>query len=110
MHGLPKRLMTKADFDNIQKAVQKEEIPADEAVSRLQALIDTQDKYVFDRLLSADEVADGPEPDYRVVEDERDGISERVQFKRIGDTDCAMSRLGYTQAEVEAKITVLEAI
>lgn len=110
MHGIPKRLMTKADFDNIQKAVQNDEIPATEAVARLRALIDTQDKYVFDRLLSADETADGPEPDYRVVEDERDGVSERVQFKRTADTNCAMVRLGYTQVDVEAKITLLEAI
>ncbi len=111
MHGAPKTLQTKEDYEVCHAEVLAGYPAKNEMIDRWQSLIDTQQIYVFDRILAADEAADGAEPDYRVVEDKlEDGTIERHQFILVADSASMLGGLGYTVAEVQAKMTELEAL
>ena len=108
MIGTPKYLNTKDDIELGHKMAVDGKIPADVARQAWQGLLNAAYCYKFDRVLADTEAADGPEPDYLVLEAEAsDGTIVRRQVKRVRDTNSRMDRLGYTEAVVQAKIAEL---
>lgn len=127
MHGFPKVLKTKQDFERCHERVPSEAIDNAKKIgawngllsgrykhmftkgkmlAAWQALLDSRFKYVFDRTLAEDEDPDGPEPDYRVVED--DGLGRR-QYKLVEDKSARIYKLGFSADEIENKKSELEA-
>lgn len=127
MHGFPKVLKTRKDFERchgrtpheaIDNAKQigawhgllsgryKHMFTKNRMLAAWQALLAGRFKYVFDRELAADEKPDGSEPDYRVVEDEELG---RRQYKLVEDKSAKIYKLGFSADEVENQKSELEA-
>lgn len=108
MHGMPKRLNTKADFERVHALTKAGKIPVKEMIKQWNGLYNSRNKYAFDRTLSEDENPDGGEPDYRVMTEEReDGTVLRQQFKLEENPSGRIFKLGYTVNEVQAKLTEL---
>lgn len=80
-------------------------IPVKEGISKYRLLGENK-IYIFDRVLEEEEIADGSEPDYRVVESE----GERHQFILGGNPNALRSQIEYTEFELQQKIDELEAI
>lgn len=98
MHGFPKYLNSRADYENIIRDFGY----TGEVKQAYQALLNTACHYVFDRELASGEDPDGPEPEYRVMEEQMpDGTIKRIQFKLVDDPDSKLKQLGFTRQEVE---------
>ncbi len=104
MIGTPKYLNTKADYEYAHARALEGRIAHDAMRRHWEGLIHGAYCYRFDRLLRADEPADGPAPDFLVTEVEQDGAVVRRQQKRVRDAAARIDVLGYTEAEVQAKI------
>lgn len=104
MHGFPKHLNTKADFDTVHQLVLSGELPAQPLIEAYRALLNTRQHYVFERWLGADEAPPGPEPQYRVMEQERDGKMQRALYRLVDDPNARIRQLGFSVAEVEARM------
>jgi len=102
MIGFPKHLNSKQDYLNCRDMVLSGDLPAEPLRAKLQALLDTQKHYMFDRVLDVEDHA-GPEPDYRVLEEKKDdGTVERHQFALTDNPNCTLNRLGFTADEVNS--------
>lgn len=113
MKGIPHNaLKTAQDYEGLHdQALAGELRPREVDTLRgyWQALLDGRWRYDRDRALAEGEEPDGPEPEYRVLAEEtEDGTAERWQFQRVRDEHARIDALGYTPAQVEAKITELE--
>lgn len=108
MIGVPKYLNTKADCELYHQLALDGKIPKALAIKSWEGLLAGAYCYAFDRNLAEGEAADGPEPDFIVMEVEQDdGTVVRRQEKRVRDVNSRLDRLGYTEAEVRAKIAEL---
>lgn len=101
MRGFPKVLNSREDYDNI-----VEDFGYTKEVKRAyQGLLNTAKHYVFDRELGADEEPDGPEPEYKVLEEgQEDGSTLRTQYKLVENPDGRIFKLGFTVEEVQGVI------
>jgi hypothetical protein len=108
MIGAPKHLNTKDDYEYAHALATEGKIPADAMRKQWEGLLATRQVYAYDRDLGATEDPDGPEPEYRVITDTaEDGTETRKQYKLGPNPGAAIDRLGYTVAEVEAKLAEL---
>lgn len=108
MYGVPKILNTRQDYDRVHSLALSGEVPQEEVKKHWQGLLNSREKYEFDRTLAESESPDGPAPDFIVLDVElENGSIERRQQKLVSNTDAAMFRLGYNVAEVESKINEL---
>lgn len=108
MYGYPKTISTRYDVDYLVGYLgSKWATPenAQRGLAFLEGLRDNTRHYVFDRALDEGEAQDGPEPDYRVIEDE-DGT--RQQFILEDDPNARIHRLGFTQDEVQELIDTID--
>lgn len=98
MQGFPKNPNSRTDYQNIINDFGY----SSEVKQAYQALLNTDHHYVFDRELASGEDPDGPEPEYRVMEEQMpDGTIKRIQFKLVDDPDSKLKQLGFTRQEVE---------
>lgn len=110
MYGVPKVLATRADFERVHHMALSGECAPEQALAQWRGLLDGRLAYEHDRVLADGEAPDGAEPEYRVLEEEReDGSVERVQYRLVDQPHARIYRLGFSIAEVEARITDLEA-
>ncbi|OXS13995.1 hypothetical protein CGX12_16570 [Zobellella denitrificans] len=111
MHGLPRILQTRADYERaLAMAASAACRPAD-ALPHFVGLLESRWAYQFDRLLTENEHPDGAAPDYLVSEAEgEDGTLVRAQHRRAEQPGAKIHRLGYTVAEVTAIIAQLESM
>ena len=108
MIGKPRYLNTQNDAELAHQMALAGKIPAGTAIDAWRGLLNGAYCYVFDRNLADTESPDGPPPDFIVLEVEQpDGTIVRRQEKRVRDTNSRMDRLGYTEADVLAKIAEL---
>lgn len=114
MRGIPHNaLKTRADFEMLQQAALNDGLRPHEVGNlrrHWQALLDGRFVYEFDRVLAEGEDPDGPEPDFRVMEDEDedDGAVTRTQHKLVESQCSRLCRLGFEASEVEAALAELE--
>lgn len=97
MIGFPKNLNSRADYENIVRDFGY----CPEVKAAYQALLNTDKHYVRDRELGDDEQPDGLKPEYRVLEEDRDGVVKKVQYKLVDNPNSKLKRLGFTAEEVE---------
>lgn|SRR5690625_621278 len=109
MIGIPRNaLKTRADFEMLHQAAVSDQLrPHEVEILRRhwQALVDGRFSYEVDRVLGEEELADGEEPEYRVMADE-DGV--RTQYRLVESTSSRMVALGFTVQEVETALVELE--
>lgn len=108
MIGEPKYLNTKDDFEGIHALAVSGKMPAEPMRQQWQGLLEGAYTYEFDKDLASGASPDGTAPDYIVLNVEQlDGTVVRRQEKRVRSTSSRLDRLGYTEAEVQAKIAEL---
>lgn len=108
MIGVPRYLNTREDYEYAHRLALEGQISPADMRQFWEGLLAGAYCYRFDRNLADGEPADGPAPDYIVLEVQQpDGTVVRRQEKRVRDTSSRMDRLGYTEAEVQVKIAEL---
>lgn len=109
MHGTPRILQTRADFDEALRMARDGEAHPPIVAAHFAGLIESSKHYVFDKLLPEGTVPDGGMPTYCVL-----AVTEqtpvRVQLVQATDPEARIFSLGYTVAEVESIITELGAL
>ncbi len=109
MHGIPRVLQTRADFDEALAMVASGEAHASQVIPHFAGLIESSKHYVFDKLLPEGTEPDGGMPTYCVLEP-TEQTPARVQLVQATDPEARIFSLGYTVAEVESIITELGAL
>jgi len=100
MRGFPKVLNSRQDYENIVS-----DFGYTEKVKRAyQGLLNTAEKYEFDKELAAESDRTGPEPEYKVMTEEEEGTEKIVQFKLVDNLDGKIFKLGFTIDEVQEVI------
>ena len=100
MRGFPKVLNSRQDYENIVS-----DFGYTEKVKRAyQGLLNTAEKYEFDKELAAESDRTGPEPEYKVMTEEEEGTEKIVQFKLVDNSNGKIFRLGFTVDEVQEVI------
>lgn len=112
MQGVPKGLLTRADFELLQDMAVAGRLSKSERTAlqaHWQGLLNGRYKYDYDKTLSDDDEADGESPEYIVLTslDESSGDEVRKQYQRVEADVCRMVLLGFTADEVEIKMSVL---
>lgn len=107
MHGIPARLQTRDDFERVHAAALAGEVSAGSVAQHWRGLLAGQWTYEFDRVLADGEEPDGPAPDYLVLSQEDGG---RRQERRVRAQGAAIDVLGYSEADVLAKLEELEGV
>jgi len=107
MHGLPRRISTRADIDNLWSFVGTPfDTPAMRAavIAKLRALLTTDTHYVFSRVLTDEADRAGPEPECRVLHGQGDDSDEIHEFVLTDNPGSLVKRIGMTAAEINALI------
>jgi len=100
MRGFPKVLNSRQDYENIVS-----DFGYTEKVKRAyQGLLNTAEKYKFDKELAAESERTGPAPEYKVMTQEEEGTEKIVQFKLVDNPNGKIFRLGFTIEEVQEVI------
>ena len=100
MRGFSKVLNSRQDYENIVS-----DFGYTEKVKRAyQGLLNTAEKYEFDKELAAESDRTGPEPEYKVMTEEEEGTEKIVQFKLVDNLDGKIFKLGFTIDEVQEVI------
>jgi len=100
MRGFPKVLNSRQDYENIVS-----DFGYTEKVERAyQGLLNTAEKYEFDKELAAESDRTGPAPEYKVMTQEEEGTEKIVQFKLVDNPNGKIFRLGFTIDEVQEVI------
>jgi len=100
MRGFPKVLNSRQDYENIVS-----DFGYTEKVKRAyQGLLNTAEKYEFDKELAAESDRTGTEPEYKVMTQEEEGTEKIVQFKLVDNPNGKIFRLGFTIEEVQEVI------
>jgi hypothetical protein len=106
MHGIPKILQTRADFDAALSLARSGDASPAQVAIHFEGLIESAYKYAFDKVLADGDAPDGDKPEYIVVEPSEKRPTRR-QLKRVIDGDARIYQLGYNVAEVETIINEL---
>jgi hypothetical protein len=109
MHGIPRILQTRADFDLALAMARSGEAHPPIVAAHFAGLIEASRTYVFDKVLAEGEAPDGSMPAYCVLEGS-EALPTRAQLKQVTDPVARLFALGYTVAEVETIITELGAL
>lgn len=109
MHGIPKILQTRADFDESLALARSGQAHADTVARHFAGLVESAHHYAFEKLLSEGQEPDGAMPEYCVLEPTEQNPA-RTQLKLSIDPQARLFALGYTVAEVESIITELGAL
>ena len=99
MRGFPKVLNSRQDYENVVN-----DFGYTAKVKRAyEGLLNTAEKYEFDKELAAESDRTGPAPEYKVMtqEEEKEKI---VQFKLVDNLNGKIFRLGFTVEEVQEVI------
>lgn len=108
MYGVPQVLATAADFEKVHQMALNGECDPEAVGRHWRGLLASRQAYDRDRVLADGESADGPEPKYKVLEEElEDGTTQRVQYVLAEQPGAKIYALGYTVAGVESKLTEL---
>lgn len=108
MRGLPHRFNTRKDVETCFELAKQGKLDAGEIKKRLQAMLNTDKHYVFDKVLDNPDSADGPEPDFKVMEQEgNDDTKEYVQYKLAKNPGAIFRQLGFAREEIESLISQL---
>jgi len=100
MRGFSKVLNSRQDYENIVS-----DFGYTEKVKRAyQGLLNTAEKYEFDKELAAESDRTGPAPEYKVMTQEEEGTEKIVQFKLVDNPNGKIFRLGFTVEEVQEVI------
>lgn len=109
MIGTPRVCKTASDYERIYQMAKEGKLPKQEVLNHLQGLLNTREKYVFDRVLEDSEEPDGDSPQYTVVERElEDGTVERRQNKLEEDPNGRIFKLGFSVENIQKRIDDLE--
>jgi len=106
----PKIIATKADIDFLISNLGSPSATVEnkkKGLVFLNGLLNTK-VYQFDKTLTATEPATGPEPDYKVLENQGENNDERHQFVFVEDPNAKIHKLGLTVAQVQDYITQVE--
>jgi hypothetical protein len=109
MHGIPRILQTRADFDLALALARTGEAHPPIVATHFAGLIEASRSYAFDKVLADSQAPDGPMPAYCVLE-ASEALPTRTQLKQVTDPEARLFALGYTVAEVETIITELGAL
>ncbi|SFL93462.1 hypothetical protein [Halanaerobium salsuginis] len=100
MRGFPKVLNSRQDYENIIS-----DFGYTAKVKRAyEGLLNTAEKYEFDKELAAESDRTGPAPEYKVMTQEEEGTEKIVQYKLVNNPDGKIFKLGFTIGEVEEVI------
>jgi len=100
MRGFSKVLNSRQDYENIVS-----DFGYTAKVKRsYQGLLNTAEKYEFDKELAAESDRTGPAPEYKVMTQEEEGTEKIVQFKLVDNPNGKIFRLGFTVDEVQEVI------
>ena len=100
MRGFSKVLNSRQDYENIVS-----DFGYTAKVKRsYQGLLNTAEKYEFDKELAAESDRTGPAPEYKVMTQEEEGTEKIVQFKLVDNPNGKIFRLGFTIDEVQEVI------
>jgi hypothetical protein len=100
MRGFPKVLNSRQDYEN---AVNDFGYTA-KVKRAYEGLLNTAEKYEFDKELAAESDRTGPAPEYKVMTQEEEGKEKIVQFKLVDNLNGKIFRLGFTVEEVQEVI------
>jgi hypothetical protein len=100
MRGFPKVLNSRQDYKNVVN-----DFGYTAKVKRAyEGLLNTAEKYEFDKELAAESDRTGPAPEYKVMTQEEEGKEKIVQFKLVDNLNGKIFRLGFTVEEVQEVI------
>ena len=100
MRGFPKVLNSRQDYENVVN-----DFGYTAKVKRAyEGLLNTAEKYEFDKELAAESDRTGPAPEYKVMTQEEEGKETIVQFKLVDNLNGKIFRLGFTVEEVQEVI------
>ena len=108
MRGMPHKFNSRTDVETCFELAKQGKLDAGEIKKRLQAMLNTDKHYVFDKVLDNPDNADGSEPEYKVMEQEKkDGTKEYIQYRLEEDPGAIFRQLGFTKDEIENLIAQL---
>ena len=97
MRGFPKVLNSRQDYENVVN-----DFGYTAKVKRAyEGLLNTAEKYEFDKELAAESDLTGPEPEYKVMTQEEEGTETIVQYKLVDNPNGKIFKLGFTIDEVQ---------
>ena len=97
MRGFPKVLNSRQDYENVVN-----DFGYTAKVKRAyEGLLNTAEKYKFDKELAAESDLTGPEPEYKVMTQEEEGKEKIVQYKLVDNPNGKIFKLGFTIDEVQ---------
>ena len=101
MKGFPKVLNSRQDYENVIN-----DFGYTAKVKRAyQGLLNTAQKYEFDKELAAESDRTGPAPEYKVMTEEQpDGSEKIVQYQLVDKPNSKHKKLGFTKEEVQEVI------
>lgn len=100
MRGFPKVLNSRQDYENIIN-----DFGYTAKVKRAyQGLLNTAQKYEFDKELAAESDRTGSAPEYKVMTQEEEGTEKIVQYKLVDNPNGKIFKLGFTIDEVQEVI------
>ena len=100
MRGIPQRINTRHDLEILIQLAQEGKVDRTELRKKLESILAAGQVYVFDKVLSSPDAADGTEPDYRILQVEKeDGTVEYHQYKLSEDPGALYLRWGFTRDE-----------
>lgn len=108
MIGAPKRFRTASDYEHAHSLAVDGQIPAGPVRKAWEGLLNTRRHYVFSKTLDSEDERAGPEPEYRVIPGQGESGDEIWEFALADNPNAEITRLGYSAADVEAKLTELE--
>jgi hypothetical protein len=101
MRGFPKYLNTKKDYEN----VLKEFGYTKKVKNAYKGLLNSTEKYIFDKELNSKNERNGKFPDFKVMtEKKEDGSEKIIQFKKVKNEKGKLFKLGFTIEEVKEVI------
>jgi len=100
MRGFPKVLNSRQDYENVVN-----DFGYTAKVKRAyEGLLNTAEKYEFDKELAAESDRTGPAPEYKVMTQEEEGTETIVQYKLVDNPNGKIFKLGFTIDEVQEVI------
>jgi hypothetical protein len=97
MRGFPKVLNSRQDYKNVVN-----DFGYTAKIKRAyEGLLNTAEKYKFDKELAAESDRTGPAPEYKVMTQEEEGTETIVQYKLVDNPNGKIFKLGFTIDEVQ---------
>ncbi len=109
MYQYPKHFNTLQDYDNCHALALEGKLSKQRLIEEYQALLNTNNHYIFDKIITTYDERDGDEPGYKVLMTGEE-TEEWTQFKLSINSNSRLNQLGLAIEQVSTRINELEEV